>query len=148
MFKNILIPTDGSPIASKAVDSGVELARQLGAAVTGYCAFKTTAVSTVSEGYDIDESGASRALSMTTRYNSETNLAEIASAAADAGVPFTAVVSEAKTPHEGIIMTAMKHNCDLIVMASHGRSGIAGLILGSVTQKVLLQSKIPVLVFR
>ena len=148
MFKNILIPTDGSPIAGKAVDAGVELARQLGAVVTGYCAFETTPARTDGEGYDIGGSAASRDLSMSTRDNSESNIAEIAKAAADAGVPFTGVVHEAKTPHEGIITAAIEHDCDLIVMASHGRSGIASLILGSVTNKVLTQSKIPVLVFR
>lgn len=148
MFKNILIPTDGSPTAGKAVAAGVELARQLGAAVTGYCAFETAPGRTDSEGYDTVGGGAGRALSVSTRESSERNIAEIAEAAADAGVPFTAVVREAKTPHEGIIATAVEHHCDLIVMASHGRSGIAGLLLGSVTHKVLSQSKIPVLVFR
>ena len=148
MFKNILIPTDGSPIAGKAVNAGIELAKQLGAAVTGYCAFAIAPERTDGEGYDIGGIGADRALAMSARDVGENSVAAIAKAAADAGVPFTVVVHEAKTPHDGIITTAIEHNCDLIVMASHGRSGIAGLILGSVTNKVLAQSKIPVLVFR
>jgi nucleotide-binding universal stress UspA family protein len=148
VFKNILIPTDGSPIASKAVNAGLELAKQLGAAVTGYCAFETTPVRNDDEGYDIDGIGADRALAMPARAIGEDGVAEMAKAAASAGVPFTTVVHDAKTPHDGIIKTAIEHKCDLIVMASHGRSGLAGLVLGSVTNKVLSQSNIPVLVFR
>jgi nucleotide-binding universal stress UspA family protein len=148
VFRNILIPTDGSAIAGKAVNAGVELAKRLGAAVTGYCAFETTPMRTDDEGYDVGGTGAGGDLAISTREVGENSVAEIAKAAADAGVPFTAVVHSAKAPHDGIIKTALEHKCDLIVMASHGRSGLAGFVLGSVTNKVLSQSKIPVLVFR
>jgi nucleotide-binding universal stress UspA family protein len=65
-----------------------------------------------------------------------------------AGVRFASVVTKAYTPHEGIIKAARKQQCDVIFMASHGRRGIARLIMGSVTQKVLAHSKIPVVVYR
>jgi len=148
VFKNVLIPTDGSPIASKAVNAGVQLAKQSGAAVIGYCAFETTPVGTDFEGYDIGGTDADRAPAMSARDIGENSVAEIAKAAADAGLPFTAVVEEATTPHDGIIQAAIEHECDLIVMASHGRSGLTGLVLGSVTNKVLSHSTIPVLVYR
>jgi nucleotide-binding universal stress UspA family protein len=148
VFKKILIPTDGSPIASKAVNAGVQLAKQFGAAVTGYCAFDSTSVGTDFEGYDIDGTEANRALAISARDDGENSVAEIAKAAVDAGVPFTAVVNETTTPYDGIIKAALEHECDLIVMASHGRSGLAGLVLGSVTNKVLSHSTIPVVVFR
>jgi nucleotide-binding universal stress UspA family protein len=65
-----------------------------------------------------------------------------------AGVAFTSVVAKALTPYEGIIAAAKRRKCDVIFMASHGRRGISRLIMGSVTQKVLSHSKIPVVVYR
>ena len=65
-----------------------------------------------------------------------------------AGVPFTSVVAKALTPYEGIIAAAKKRKCDVIFMASHGRRGLSKLIMGSVTQKVLAHSRIPVVVYR
>jgi nucleotide-binding universal stress UspA family protein len=148
VIKNILIPTDGSPIASKAVNAGVQLAKQLGAAVTGYCAFETATAGADFEGYGIGSADADGAAAISARDTGENSVAEIAKAAADAGVPFAAVVDEATAPDDGIIRAALAHQCDLIVMASHGRSGLAGLVLGSVTNKVLSHSTIPVQVIR
>ena len=65
-----------------------------------------------------------------------------------AGVPFTAVVAKAYSPYEGIIAVARKRKCDVIFMASHGRRGLSKLLMGSVTQKVLTHSRIPVVVYR
>jgi nucleotide-binding universal stress UspA family protein len=65
-----------------------------------------------------------------------------------AGVPFAAVVTKAVTAYEGIIDAAKKQKCDVIFMASHGRRGLSRLMMGSVTQKVLTHSKIPVVVYR
>jgi len=69
-------------------------------------------------------------------------------AAKQTGVPFEGVSVEGEFPAEAILRVAAKRKCDLIVMASHGRRGIAGVLLGSETQKVLTQAKIPVLVCR
>ena len=63
-------------------------------------------------------------------------------------MPFATVVSKVRTPYEGIVETARKRNCDLIFIASHGRRGLARLVLGSVTLKVLAQAAVPVLVYR
>src|SRR5262245_23424151 len=75
-------------------------------------------------------------------------LAEIEKAAQAAGVPCQTLMTKPETAADGIIAAARKHKCDVIFMASHGRGGLASLVLGSVTQKVLARSKIPVLVYR
>jgi nucleotide-binding universal stress UspA family protein len=72
----------------------------------------------------------------------------VTKAATAAGLEVDSVVVASDYPHEAIIQTAKKKKCDLIIMASHGRSGVSGLLLGSVTHKVLTHSKIPVLVVR
>jgi len=75
-------------------------------------------------------------------------LSEPERAALKAGVPFEAVVQTARTPYEGIVDAAQKRNCDLVLMASNGRRGLARFTLGSVTDKVIQLSKVPVLVYR
>ena len=76
------------------------------------------------------------------------NLAVLEKAAKDAGVPCETLCEIADHPYEAIIRIAEKRGCDLIMMASHGRRGVKGLLLGSETQKVLTHSLIPVLVHR
>jgi hypothetical protein len=83
-----------------------------------------------------------------TRQHADDYLAVIAKAAAQAGVECYTVATNRAYPYEAIISVAAQRNCDLIVMASHGRSGMRALLLGSETQKVLTHSQIPVLVVR
>jgi nucleotide-binding universal stress UspA family protein len=73
-------------------------------------------------------------------------LDRVTNAAKQAGVPCDTVQMEDVQPHEAIIATATDRGCDLIVMGSHGRSGLSAIVLGSVTNKVLIYSKTPVLV--
>jgi nucleotide-binding universal stress UspA family protein len=146
MFKHILIPTDGSSLAGKAVEKGIALAASIGARVTGYCALHDTAL-IAGEGYVIG-SDLTAEFDKRARETADAHVAEIAAAAAAAGVAFEALVTKPPSPYEGIIGAAKKQKCDLIAMASHGRRGLAGVIIGSVTQSVLTHSKIPVLVFR
>jgi nucleotide-binding universal stress UspA family protein len=73
---------------------------------------------------------------------------QVAAAAKARGVPFEPLVTKASLPYRGIIEAAQERKCDVIFMASHGYRGLAGLLLGSVTQEVLTHSEIPVLVFR
>jgi nucleotide-binding universal stress UspA family protein len=75
-------------------------------------------------------------------------LAEVAKAAKAARVPCDTVMTKPPTTADGIIAAARKKRCDVIFMGSHGRGELATLVLGSVTQKVLARSRIPVLVFR
>jgi len=146
MFKHILIPTDGSPVANKAAKAAIALAGRLGAKVTAYCALVELQTIYV-YGYVFDQkeidSSAERA-----RAAGQKHVDAIGRMAKAAGVPCAAVVAKALTPYEGIIAAAKKRKCDVIFMASHGRRGISRLIMGSVTQKVLSHASIPVVVYR
>jgi nucleotide-binding universal stress UspA family protein len=147
MFKHILIPTDGSPTAAKAVERGVELAKQLGARVTGYHACEPAHARVYGDGYMIGPRDAAVSVGQA-REAGEKAVGQIAAAAKAAGVPFERMVVEAEAAYRGIIDAATVRNCDAIFMASHGRSSLAELMLGSVTHEVLAHSKIPVLVYR
>jgi nucleotide-binding universal stress UspA family protein len=147
VFKHILIPTDGSPIANKAVKAGIRFAREIGAEVTAYQAIGTLLTHIDDEGYVIDPKIHDE-FERSAREAAERRLEAIGKLAKTAGVPFTASVTMVDAPHKGIINAARKHKCDVIFMASHGRRGVASLLLGSVTQKVLTHCKIPVLVYR
>ena len=148
MFKNILIPTDGSRSANKAVKKGFQLAKQLGAKVTGYYAVEAMPPHVYEEGYSIGGNTMVKALERRALETGQAHLERMAKLAAESGVAYSGVVGKAETPYEGIIQAAKKSKCDAIVMASHGRHGLADLLMGSVTHKVLTHSKLPVLVFR
>ena len=146
MFKHILIPTDGSPVSNKAAKAGIALAHALRAKVTAYSALEELQF-TYAEGFTFDqktidgyEQGARKA--------GQKSVDAIGKMAKAAGVSFASVVTKAYAPYEGIINAARKQKCDVIFMASHGRRGFSKLIMGSVTQKVLTHSKIPVVVYR
>jgi len=147
MFKHILIPTDGSAVASKAVKAGIELAKQLGARVTGYYAVEAIQPRVYGEGYIIDNKTI-KVFEQRAREVGQKHIDSMAKIAGAAGVKFTGLVTLSETPYEGIIAAAKKQKCDAIFMASHGRRGLAGVLMGSVTHKVLTHSKLPVLVYR
>ena len=146
MFKHILIPTDGSPTANKGAKAGIALARQLGAKVTGLCTVEELQPIYV-EGYAFNRKEI-EAFDKRTRDAGQKFVDAIGRMAKVAGVPFTPVVTMARTPYEEIVATAKKRKCDLIFMASHGHRGLSSLILGSVTQKVLAHTGIAVIVYR
>lgn len=144
MFKRILVPTDGSDITQKAVESSIRLASALGAEVHTICVkepFPYGAISEMQptppqEFFDAQERIAAR------------HVAAVIEACAAAGVPCHGVSVEGLHPWEAIIEHAQRTDCDLLVMGSHGRRGVSALLLGSETQKVLTHTKIPVLVVR
>lgn len=146
MFKHILIPTDGSDLAAKAIQAGVALAKEMGAKVTGFHA-EEPPMHVYKEGFvvppDLRVEFARRA-----HEYAERSVAEIAKAARAAQVAFEPLVVTSVTPYQAIIDAATERKCDAIFMASHGHRGLAGIVLGSVTNQVLTHSKIPVLVFR
>jgi nucleotide-binding universal stress UspA family protein len=147
VFRRILIPTDGSTVAGKAVRAGVRFAKETGAVVVGYCAIEPVIV------YSVRESTASHRrrvaeLERQTKAAAEGYLAVMRKQAAAAGVRFESLCDRAATPYEGIVAAARRKKCDTIFMASRGRSGLQKLLMGSVTSKVLVRSKIPVLVYR
>ena len=133
MFKHILIPTDGSELSSKAVQSGVALAKSVGAKVTGITV-------TVPSQVFSDASPANAA--------GEKYLGQIKDAATAAGVHCNVIHAEHEQPYQAIIDATKRNGCDLVVMASHGRRGVSAFMLGSETVKLLTHSTVPVLVYR
>lgn len=147
MFKHILIPTDGSELSEKAAESGVQLAQRLGAVVTGFHAYRRTFTVYYGELAWVDER-----LDAKLRENAEAAgakyLDRLQMLAENARVEFRRALVEHDSPWRSIIDVAQDRNCDLIAMAAHGRRGLAALVLGSETNKVLTHSRIPVLVYR
>ena len=148
MYRNILIATDGSELAGKAVDQGVALAKTLGAAVTFITVTeKLSALDMAEEAQLGDPDPIGRYRELTDR--TATKILDAAKTVGEkAGVTCTGVHVGDSIPAEGIIEIAGKEGCDLIVMASHGRRGLNRLMLGSQTAEVLALSKVPVLVLR
>jgi nucleotide-binding universal stress UspA family protein len=142
MYRHILIPTDGSEPAEHGVAHGLALAKSLGAKVS--VIFVVEPLSEMRRGPPFLE-----ALSKYAELRNEqatSVLDRAASAAKEAGVSCKTIQVENGQPHQAIIAAAEDRGCDLIVMSSHGRSGLAMLLIGSVTNKVLTQAKTPVLV--
>jgi nucleotide-binding universal stress UspA family protein len=146
MYRHILIATDGSALAQTAVTHGLSLAKSVGAKVTALI------VETPFNVYDVPSS---RVRQMSEAFEQHADqvkqhaagvLDRVSEAANAAGVPCETVQVEHDHPYQAIIATAKDKGCDLIVMASHGRSGLSALLLGSVTNKVLTHTNIPVLV--
>ena len=147
MFKRILIPTDGSKVADKAVKAGIRFAREIGAKVVGYYAIEPLQAYYYSEG-TVADGRLIAELDRQAKATGEKTLAAMAKLAKAARVRFDSLYNKPGTVYDGIIAAARRKRCDAIFMASHGRSGLAKLVMGSVTQKVLAQSKIPVVVYR
>jgi nucleotide-binding universal stress UspA family protein len=145
MFKQILLPTDGSDLSERAVLAGVSFAKEVGARVTGLTVtpefhtftYKTEMLEETEEEFDTS-----------TQQQATRNLAVISDAASAAGVPCDVVQLTSDEPWATILQTAKDKRCDLIIMASHGRRGFKAVLLGSETQKVLVHTSIPVLVYR
>jgi nucleotide-binding universal stress UspA family protein len=145
MYTNILIPTDGSELAGKAVRDGIALAKRIGAKTTALTVLPPFHVLTTDTRM-LEDTPAQYEVRM--QAHAEKTLGAVAQAAEAAGVACEMVHVEHEHPHQAIIDTAESKGCDLIVMASHGRHGISAIVLGSETVKVLTHSKIPVLVHR
>jgi nucleotide-binding universal stress UspA family protein len=145
IFQRILLPTDASELSDAAAARGIEFAKALHARVTG--------IFVVPEHYpSYFHTGATPELKKQAeeewRAYAQKHLSQLAAAAEAKGVACDGVVAVADDPYEAVVDVAGKKNCDLILMASHGRKGFGAVLLGSVTQKVLIHSKIPVLVYR
>jgi nucleotide-binding universal stress UspA family protein len=145
MYRNILIPTDGSELAEKAVEHGIGLAKRIGAKATVLTVLSPFHLFTTDPQMLEDTPAQYKAR---VQQHAEKTLGAVAHTAQAAGVACEMVHVEHEHPYQAIIDTAGSKGCDLIVMASHGRHGISALVLGSETVKVLTHSKIPVLVHR
>lgn len=146
MFTNILIPTDGSELSQRAVRTAVGLAKLHHARLTGIHVIPDYHLLIAYEGaFDpvteerIEEEAKARA---------ENYLAFVRKSAEDSGVPCETVCETSDHPYDAILKAAAARHCDLIVMTSHGRKGLAAVLLGSETRKVLTHTRIPVLIVR
>jgi len=149
MYRNILLPIDGSQLSLRAAQHGIELAKALNSGVTAIMVTTPWAIQFAREvavvlpgvlvpqnEYDLrTEAAASNCLRVVTEE------------ARSAGVPSRALHVRHRDPYIAILDAARREGCDLIVMASHGRRGLTELLLGSETVKVLTHSEIPVLVY-
>ena len=145
MFKHLLVPTDGSEASETAIRKSIEFAKFIQARVTGMhvipvfhvFTYQTDMLEDTQEQFDADN-----------KVHAAQFLAFIERAAREAGVACDTLSVMSDQPYEAIIKTAEEQGCDLIAMASHGRKGVKGFLLGSETQKVLVHTQKPVLVFR
>lgn len=147
MYRNILVPIDGSALSRSAAKEAVAFAKAQGAKVIGFYVAPAYEPNVYADfvpanfvpPHEYDELA---------KKTADKYLAVVQKAADAAGVPCSVSHAMSDAPYEEIVKAARRNKCDLIFMASHGRSGIARLILGSVTSKVLAHSEIPVLVHR
>jgi len=146
MFKNILIPTDGSEQSQRAIRTGIALAKVHQSKITGIHVIPDYHLLIAYEGaFDpvteerIEEEARARA---------EGYLSFMKNAAHEAGILCDTVCETSDHPYDAILKTAETKGCDLILMTSHGRKGLAAVLLGSETRKVLTHTKVPVLVVR
>ncbi len=149
MFRNILVPTDGSALSRHAVRRAIRLAREQKARVTGVWVGPVWQPNL----YAYEESVPSgyispRQFTASIRKTAARYLGAVRNAAAAAGVPCKTILAQGNFPHLEIIKAARRNRCDLIVMASHGRRGISRLLLGSQAGMVVAHATIPVMVCR
>jgi nucleotide-binding universal stress UspA family protein len=147
MFKHILLPTDGSPVSDKAIKRGIEFAKKIKARVTALHVvpdFRFIAEEGITPLNPVlkkrfQDEGRARAMKI---------LEAVAKRARARGVRCATLSAMSDLPYQEIVATARRQKCDLIMMASHGRRGLSSLLLGSETSKVLIHSRVPVLVVR
>lgn len=147
MFRNILVPIDGSALSRKAVKKAVTLAKATGAQITGYHVAPAYKFNVYAD-YIPPNFVLPKDFEAHTRKIAEKHLEVIKKEAAAAGVKSQGYFVSSDFPADAIVKAAKKHRCDLIAMASHGRSGLSKMLLGSETQKVLANTTVPVLVLR
>jgi nucleotide-binding universal stress UspA family protein len=145
MFKSILLPTDGSDLSDKATATAIEFARLHQSRITAVTVIEPLLMPTLGDGGAVLDAG---------QYETQMQAAardhinKVAAAASAAGIPFEGIIAMSAKPADQIVEAAEKYGCDLIMMASHGRTGLSKLLMGSETQSVLSNTTLPVLVLR
>lgn len=144
MIRHILVPVDGSPTSTAALHRAIELARACDATITVLMTYDPYPYLGAAAEYGTWQAQYLEDL------RGEANIAVQAArrVVEDADIAVKAAVQEAHRTHEGILEVAASEKADLIVMGSHGRSGLDKLVMGSVTQRVLQHTHLPVLVVR
>ncbi len=147
MYKHILIPTDGSETADKAIDAGITFAKEASARVTLFTAVPE---------YEVPGEGQimSKQVISIAEHNRRSEklangiLAPAMQRARAAGIEFDTDFVQSNRPYKAIIGAAESHRCDAVFMSSHGRTGLAKMWHGSETEGVLTHSSIPTLIYR
>jgi len=145
MYKTIVVATDGSQIADKAVEHAVALAKALGAALTAVLVTEPFEAVAFTENLSVLNPADYK---KRCDAHADGILSKVCDRAKAVGVDCNAVHQDDHWPYAGVIKVAEEANADLIVMGSHGRRGLEGLILGSQAAKLLTHTKIPTLVVR
>ncbi|MBY0577415.1 MAG: universal stress protein [Burkholderiales bacterium] len=148
MFKHILLPTDGTELSEEAIKKAVAFAKSVGARISGFHAIQEYSPVLASESFGYFDPATVELFEKNAEAYARNCLSFIEKSAQEAGVDCDCSFETSPQVYEGIIKAAQDNDCDLIWMASHGRRGITGLLVGSETSKVLTHSKIPVLVYR
>lgn len=147
MYRHILVPSDGSELAAKAIHTAIGLAKSVAARITGVYAVPEY-IPPVDAMVPVYQFPSKDEYERQAAAEADVVLRNLASACAAADVPCELVHGIDSHPYRLILATASERGCDLIVMASHGRRGISAMLLGSETQKVLTHGDTPVLVVR
>jgi len=148
MFKKILIPTDGSPLAAQAANKCVCLARQIGAEVVALYVTQPFAATVGFDGMAAAYAITDEDYEKTAAEQAQKYLKAVLDRASTAGVTATSQTVSSFNVADGIVQAATDNGCDLIFIGSHGRTGLSRLLLGSVTVKVLGLARVAVLVYR
>lgn len=147
MYQHLLVPVDGTDLSERAAESALLLAQRLGARVTAFCAEPMPPIPAVGASGFAYASVADAHFARTDKHAREV-LNRIVARAAELGVTCTGEFRRTENVDGAIVDAAQGHGCDLIVMATHGRSSLGELMFGSHTKSVLAQCKLPVLVLR
>jgi nucleotide-binding universal stress UspA family protein len=147
MFKHILVPTDGSALSLRAAKNAMRFAKVHGARVTAFYVAPEYHPN-IAGGYMPANFMPLSVFKKQIQKTADNYLDQIKQLAAVEDVPCSGLYASSDSPYQAIIKAAKANKCDLIFMASHGRSGITGLLIGSETNKVLTRCKLPVLVYR
>ena len=145
MFKKLLVPVDGTEVSERAIQQAVDLAKQLGAQITGYVVEALPALPSMGTHLPTYQREV-KTHEAKTEAHARQVLAHFAEAAAAAGVPFDGQYDRNDDVAGAIAGAADRHGCDMIVMATHGRGAFGEMLFGSQTKRVLTLSKRPLLV--
>jgi nucleotide-binding universal stress UspA family protein len=145
MYKHLFVPVDGSDLSHRAMDGSIELAKQLGARITGFVVEPDLPLSSVSPQANVS-SARIKNHETANQEHAEALLSQFNKRATNAGVVFSGLSVTAYGVDHAIMEGAEKSGCDMIVMVTHGRGSIGQFLFGSHTQKIVAQSKLPVLI--
>jgi nucleotide-binding universal stress UspA family protein len=145
VYRRILVPTDGTELCSRALDSALDLARLGGGTIVGLHASPPLEPAILDSAED---DPARVALRSQREQQASDALAYVRRRAGDAGVPCETVLARDASPHEAIERVAREQGCDLVVLAVHAHRGLRARLLGGEAEKLLAHGTVPLLVVR